>query len=172
MRLITILLFIININIIFSSSICNTFKPDKPKDCFDQQNNTRYTDYCCYFNNRNHSFCKTIPYSSYSDKDKYENINGDLYSIQCLTNNTEVTLLEQCGDISKANEANFEKCKKHSTVLSSCCYVKGNNDINKGCYWLGTKYEGNIKWAGVDMECSMNYLKYSIICLFFIFLFF
>ena len=50
--------------------------------------------------------------------------------------------------------------------------MKGNGNINKGCYWLGTKYEGDISWAGVEMECSMDYLKYSIIYLIFIFLFF
>ena len=171
---ISILLFIININYIFSLNNCNIFNPTTDNDCFQQQNYSLYSDYCCYFNNsaNNHSFCKAIPYSSYSDKDIYENIDGVLYQVTCNTGNRKVTLLEECGNTNKANEANYEKCKKHSTVLNSCCYVKGNGNINKGCYWLGTKYEGDINWAGVDMECSMNYLKYSIIYLIFIFYFF
>ena len=83
-----------------------------------------------------------------------------------------MTLLEQCGNVNEANDASLGKCQKHSTVLNSCCYVKGNNDISKGCYWLGTKYEGEIKYAGVDMECFMDYLKFKLFYLIFLFLFF
>ena len=167
-----ILFFIININYIFSLDNCSISNPNRIEDCFYQQNYVLYSDYCCYFNSSDKSFCKAIPYSSYSDKDKYENIDGVLYQVTCDTGNRKVTLLEECGNTNEANEANFEKCKRHSTVLNSCCYVKGNGNINKGCYWLGTKYEGDINWAGVEMECSMDYLKYSIIYLIFIFLFF
>ena len=171
-----ILLFIINLNYIFSMNNCDNNKnPSNENECFSkQQNDTQYPNYCCFYKNikTNSGFCKTIPYSSYNDKDPYENIDGTLYSIKCNTNKRSVTLLEQCGNINKANEANLEKCKKHSTVLNSCCYVKGNDNIKKGCYWLGTKYEGDIKWAGVDMDCYMKYIKYSIIYLIFIFLFF
>ena len=168
-----ILFFIININFIFSLNNCSiSIIPNRTEDCFYQQNYVLYSDYCCYFNSSDKSFCKAIPYSSYNDKDKYENIDGVLYQVTCDTGNRKVTLLEECGNTNEANEANYEKCKKHSTVLNSCCYVKGNDNINKGCYWLGTKYEGDISWAGVEMECSMDYLKYSIIYLIFIFLFF
>ena len=167
-----ILFFIININFIFSLNNCSISNPNRIEDCFYQQNYVLYSDYCCYFNSSDKSFCKAIPYSSYNDKDKYENIDGVLYQVTCDTGNRKVTLLEECGNTNEANEANYEKCKKHSTVLNSCCYVKGNGNINKGCYWLGTKYEGDISWAGVEMECSMDYLKYSIIYLIFIFLFF
>ena len=167
-----ILFFIININYIFSLDNCSISNPNRIEDCFYRQNYVLYSDYCCYFNSSDKSFCKAIPYSSYNDKDKYENIDGVLYQVTCDTGNRKVTLLEECGNTNEANEANYEKCKKHSTVLNSCCYVKGNGNINKGCYWLGTKYEGDINWAGVEMECSMDYLKYSIIYLIFIFLFF
>ena len=167
-----ILFFIININYIFSLDNCSISNPNRIEDCFYRQNYVLYSDYCCYFNSSDKSFCKAIPYSSYNDKDKYENIDGVLYQVTCDTGNRKVTLLEECGNTNEANEANYEKCKKHSTVLNSCCYVKGNGNINKGCYWLGTKYEGDISWAGVEMECSMDYLKYSIIYLIFIFLFF
>ena len=168
-----ILFFIININYIFSLDNCSSISnPNRTEDCSYQQNYVLYSDYCCYFNSNDKSFCKAIPYSSYNDKDKYENIDGVLYQVTCDTGNRKVTLLEECGNTNEANEANYEKCKKHSTVLNSCCYVKGNGNINKGCYWLGTKYEGDINWAGVEMECSMDYLKYSIIYLIFIFLFF
>ena len=74
------------------------------------------------------------------------------------------TYLEQCGDLSKGSNVDFEDCKEHSTLLNSCCLAKGNSesDIKKGCYWLGTKYEGEINWAGVDMECNLTYIKYSL----------
>ena len=154
---------------------CEDSETDKNK-CLGKPDG-KYPDVCCFFqevvkNVSKETHCKAIPYSSYNDKDKYENIDGVLYQVTCDTGNRKVTLLEECGNTNEANEANYEKCKKHSTVLNSCCYVKGNGDINKGCYWLGTKYEGDISWAGVEMECSMDYLKYSIIYLIFIFLFF
>ena len=78
------------------------------------------------------------------------------------------TYLEQCGDVSKGSNVDFEDCKEHSTLLNSCCLAKGNY-IKKGCYWLGTKYEGEINWAGVDMECNLTYIKYSLFYLIFIF---
>ena len=107
----------------------------------------------------------------YNNRDKYEYIGDILYEVKC-EDKREVTLLEQCGNINKANDASLGKCQEHSTVLNSCCYVKGNNEISKGCYWLGTKYEGEIKYAGVDMECFMYYLKFKLFYLIFLFLFF
>ena len=170
-----IFLLIINLSFIFSLSNCDNITDAKNNNtnCFSQQELTQYPHYCCFYENlqKDRSFCKSIPYSSYNNNDQYENINGELYSIECNANNRKVTLLEQCGDITKANEASFKKCKEHSTVLNSCCYVKGNDVISKGCYWLGTKYEGDINWAGVDMDCYMNYLKYSIIYFIFILFF-
>ena len=170
-----ILLLIINLNFIFSTSDCDGFTgtADSSK-CANFQIKSGYNDYCCYYEptiSGNSGFCKTIPYSTYNNRDKYEYIGDILYEVKC-EDKREVTLLEQCGNINKANDASLGKCQEHSTVLNSCCYVKGNNEISKGCYWLGTKYEGEIKYAGVDMACFMDYLKFKLFYLIFLFLFF
>ena len=170
-----ILLLIINLNFIFSTSDCDGFSgtADSSK-CANFQIKSGYNDYCCYYEptiSGTSGFCKTIPYSTYNNRDKYEYIGDILYEVKCQ-DKREVTLLEQCGNVNEANDASLGKCQEHSTVLNSCCYVKGNNDISKGCYWLGTKYEGEIKYAGVDMECFMDYLKFKLFYLIFLFLFF
>ena len=172
-----ILLLIINLNFIFSTSDCDGFTGTaNSAECANFQIKSGYNDYCCYYEPTSSTsgtsgFCKTIPYSTYNNRDKYEYIGDILYEVKCQ-DKREVTLLEQCGNVNEANDASLGKCQKHSTVLNSCCYVKGNNEISKGCYWLGTKYEGEIKYAGVDMECFMDYLKFKLFYLIFLFLFF
>ena len=172
-----IFLYTINLKTILSLNNCETNRSlNSSSDCHIY---TQHPNYCCYYSstkNNNTKFCKTVPYSSlYYNNLNYENIDGELYKINCGTisnNDKEITLLEQCGNINDANNANFEKCKKYSTNYNSCCYAKGNNEVKKGCYYLGTKYEGDVTWAKVDLECNMNYLKYTLFYLFFIFLFF
>ena len=170
-----ILLLIINLNFIFSTSDCDGFTGTADSsECAKFQIKSGYNDYCCYYEptiSGTSGFCKTIPYSTYNNRDKYEYIGDILYEVKCQ-DKREVTLLEQCGNVNEANDASLGKCQEHSTVLNSCCYVKGNNEISKGCYWLGTKYEGEIKYAGVDMECFMDYLKFKLFYLIFLFLFF
>ena len=170
-----ILLLIINLNFIFSTSDCDGFTGTADSsECAKFQIKSGYNDYCCYYEptiSGTSGFCKTIPYSTYNNRDKYEYIDDILYEVKCQ-DKREVTLLEQCGNVNEANDASLGKCQEHSTVLNSCCYVKGNNEISKGCYWLGTKYEGEIKYAGVDMECFMDYLKFKLFYLIFLFLFF
>ena len=180
---ILILVFLINLNIIFSNNSCEEVEsPTNEINCTSKtiSNSKSYPDYCCFYepvknnndnnNNINNTFCRTIPYSSFYQEVSYENINDQLYKVTCKSNEENPkTILEQCGNVKKANEADFEDCKEYSTLLNSCCFTKGNSNIKKGCYWLGTKYEGDINWAGVDMECNMNYLKYSLFYLIFIF---
>ena len=166
-----ILLLFIKINLILSSYECESIEnPSNSTFCNNiksKEENNR--DYCCYYESIsvNKSFCKTIPNSAIYQDIMHENIDGVLYNITCDVQK-QFNLLEKCGDNGKSNDLN--DCKKHSTVLNSCCYTKGNTEINKGCYWLDTKYEGEVKWAGVDMECNMNYLKYYFLNLIFIFL--
>ena len=169
-----ILFFIIKLNFVFSADGCDDITAaTDASTCTEHSTSSQYSDYCCYYKKDGESsgFCKTIPYSTYNNRDKYEYIGDILYEVKC-EDKREVTLLEQCGNINKADDASLGKCQKHSTVLNSCCYVKGNNEISKGCYWLGTKYEGEIKYAGVDMECFMDYLKFKLFYLIFLFLFF
>ena len=162
-------LFLINLNLIFSIFECEQIKnPNQAEECNVLSSKSSYPDYCCFYKlfNSNKTFCRTIPYSAIYKDLKYENINGELYEVNCSSSN-EATLLEQCG---KKNEGtSLESCKEYSNGVNSCCYIKGNNEISRGCYWLGTKYEGKTTWAGVEMECNMSFLKYSLFYLNFIF---
>ena len=164
-----IFLFLINLNLIFSIFECEQIKnPNQAEECNVLSSKSSYPDYCCFYKlfNSNKTFCRTIPYSAIYKDLKYENINGELYEVNCSSSN-EATLLEQCG---KKNEGtSLESCKEYSNGVNSCCYIKGNNEISRGCYWLGTKYEGKTTWAGVEMECNMSFLKYSLFYLNFIF---
>ena len=164
-----VLLFLINLNFIFSIFDCELIKnPKNAENCTKLTSNSNYPDYCCFYKsfNSDETFCRTIPYSAIYKDLKYENINGELYEVNCSSSN-EATLLEQCG---KKNEGtSLESCKEYSNGVNSCCYIKGNNEISRGCYWLGTKYEGKTTWAGVEMECNMSFLKYSLFYLNFIF---
>jgi hypothetical protein len=113
---------------------------------------------------QNKKMCRRIPYSAYYEDNSYETINDLVYKVTCNGRyRGPATILEQCGNVVKASEAKFEKCKEHSTLVNSCCFTNGNGNIAKGCYWLGSKYEGDINWAGVDLECNMNYLKFSLV---------
>ena len=164
-----IFLFLINLNLIFSIFECEQIKnPNQAEECNVLSSKSSYPDYCCFYKlfNSNKTFCRKIPYSAIYKDLKYENINGELYEVNCSSSN-EATLLEQCG---KKNEGtSLESCKEYSNGVNSCCYIKGNNEISRGCYWLGTKYEGKTTWAGVEMECNMSFLKYSLFYLNFIF---
>ena len=161
--------FLFLINILFAKQFqCEQKEnPNQAEVCNVLSSKSSYPDYCCFYKlfNSNKTFCRTIPYSAIYKDLKYENIDGELYEVNCSSSN-EATLLEQCG---KKNEGtSLESCKEYSNGVNSCCYIKGNNEISRGCYWLGTKYEGKTTWAGVEMECNMSFLKYSLFYLNFI----
>ena len=167
-----VFLFLINLNFIFSILECEQKRdPKNASECNDLSSKSSYPDYCCFYKlfngaDDNDTFCRKIPYSAIYKDLNYENIDGKLYEVNC-SNRNEATLIEQCG---KKNEGtSLESCKKYSNGVNSCCYIKGNNEISRGCYWLGTKYEGKTTWAGVEMECNISFLKYSLFYLNFIF---
>ena len=171
-KIFLVFLFLINLNFIFSILECEQMSnPKNASECNELSSKSSYPDYCCFYKlfndtNDNDTFCRTIPYSAIYKDLNYENIDGKLYEVNC-SNRNEATLLEQCG---KKNEGtSLESCKKYSNGVNSCCYIKGNDEISRGCYWLGTKYEGKTTWAGVEMECNMSFLKYSLFYLNFIF---
>ena len=157
---------------------------DNLTKCIYNKNYTKYPDFCCYFeplnvnpNSKNQSFCKTVPYSSYFTGYHREYLNGTLFKVTCLDYQDQYRTfaLEQCGNIYKKEKASLNKCKEFSTPVDSCCYYSGKKDesidfgsqeFDKGCYWLGSKYEGKITWAGIDLECHQNYLNYYIFSLF------
>ena len=165
-----------SINHIIISQNCN---------CIDGTNqNKAYPDYCCKYtainpNTPSQTFCKTVPYSSYFSGYKNEYINEVLYKVECNNQENKTTFaLEPCGNI-YSEKLSFKNCKKYSTLVDSCCYFSGTfvDDIDqkeqsliKGCYWLGSKYNGEINWAGAKLECHHKYLNYSLFYFIFIIL--
>ena len=181
-----------SINHIIVSDTCEELGYAK---CFDEMNqNKKYPDYCCRYKAINpedpedpdNKFCKTVPYSSYFSGYKNEYIKGILFEVDCNNQGHNTFPLERCGNIHN-EEFSFKSCKKYSTLVDSCCYFPGNpnsNDDNeqkgqkleKGCYWLGSKYNGKINWADADLECHHKYLYcslfYSIFCILSMIIFF
>ena len=155
--------------------------------CFALSGQGKYSDLCCFYeqiyphNPVNKSLCITVPYSSVTSN-KQEYFDGTLYNVTCNnssnTSNSsdtarKATVLEQCGN-AHDSKLSLKKCKKYSSFVDSCCYYSGKNDeddpikepdedvkLEKGCYWLGSKYKGKIFWASAKLECSVSYLKYT-----------
>ncbi len=151
-------------------------KNEEGKDkCLDQSDKSKYPDLCCYYEeveNKNNHHCKAVPYSSYSQENTTDYIDGILYNVICPPNISKDNFnLERCGNIYDENPSKKD-CRKYSTYVDSCCYYSGKNkdedpenqgeEFKKGCYWLGSKYEGSIFWAGARLECSLQFLKYSL----------
>ena len=171
---------IFHIFLFFSIShiiISNTCEEKSYNDCVsDNSQNKTYPDYCCKYKAINpeyatKNFCKTVPYSSYFSGYKNEYIKGILFEVDCNNNQGHQTYaLEPCGNI-HSKEFSFKNCKKYSTLVDSCCYFSGTfvddidqkeQSLSKGCYWLGSKYNGEINWAGAELECHHKYLNYSL----------
>ena len=170
-----IILFFIIFPVILSESIfldsCeNGEEPSDKNDCFKRlDKNKKYPDYCCYLESKSDPSkkkCKLVPFSAYSSKYTKEIIDGELYEIDCGVKQSTYPL-EQCGNIHKEAKK-LGDCKKYSTFVDSCCYYK-KDDQNKNsdfkensCYWLGSKYEGKINWAGIDLQCDCKFLHLSL----------
>ena len=161
----------------FIYSQCSDHNNDENK-CLEKSQNGKYPDLCCFFKKEDSTdgsgLCKAIPYSSYSQEYNKEYIDGTLYNINCSKIDKETYNLERCGNTYNQNPSKKE-CKKYSTYVDSCCYYSGENKADdpknegkafvKGCYWLGSKYEGSIFWAGARLECSFKFLSYSLFTL-------
>ena len=162
-------------------------------DCIEASTSSKYKDYCCYLDplyGSGSPKCKTVPYSSYFTGYKRDYIDGTLYNVTCKLeekksedndeekDENKTYALERCGDTHKEVKS-LKDCKKYSSFVDSCCYFSnekddkesyidfGEQEFEKGCYWLGSKYEGKIKWAGITLECQQNYLNYYIFSLYF-----
>ena len=150
------------------------------ESCINTKDVGKYPDYCCYFDpiigqkENVTGECKQIPYSSHPKNESKEYIDGILYNVTCNVEE-EAYPLEECGNIYQKDKASLKNCKKFSTFVDSCCYYKGYNDKGepeietnfvKGCYWLGSKYDGKIFWAGIRLECNQNYLNYYLFYIF------
>ncbi len=133
----------------------------------------KYPDYCCHYSGAT-NFCKTVPYSSYRGENFKDSIGDSLYTVTC-PQGQKTFALEQCGNTFEEAKS-LSDCKKYSTFVDSCCYYKtpengkNNNFKENSCYWLGSKYEGTINWAGIELECNQKYLNSSLFLIIFIIL--
>ena len=184
MKKITLIIFIFIEIYSINANSCEELDHPNETMCFEHQDNSKYKDFCCYFEDLNddrNTFCKTVPYSSFYTGYNKEYINGKLFNVKCSFNEKDKTYaLEPCGNVHKKGDASLKKCQEYSTFVDSCCFFSGKFDGNvnqgeqkleKGCYWLGSKYKGKIQWAGAELECHHKYLNYSLLYFFaFIFL--
>ena len=130
--------------------------------------------------NNEEGSCKLVPYSAYYKSKYIEYIDGKLYEVNCDDIDKKPYALEECGNTYKKDKASLKECKKYSTFVDSCCYYSEKNkkdddpvvnvtdQLIEGCYWLGSKYEGSIFWAGVRLECFNKYLQFSLYSLIFL----
>ena len=192
MKKIWMIIFILLTIYPISKSACSG---DNVTACHASANSSKYHDFCCFLTpiyNSSKSICKTVPHSSYYSgyNKEYIKEEGILYNVNCSlgvkNESTQTYPLEQCGDIHK-DVKSLKDCKKYSSLVDSCCYFSsedededddeeeeeeieinfGNQTFKKGCYWLGSKYEGTITWAGIKLKCQQNYLNYNLFSLFF-----
>ena len=169
----------------------SSINPTSVTDC------TKYSDVestgsaCCFYKvveesepaenqedaeNKKTNKCISVPYSAYTNS-KYDYINGTLYEKDCGTFFTkEQYVLSRCGEDVK--KASLKKCKKYSTYVDSCCYFSGAKEDGAeiypgaidGCYWLGAKYDGKLRWGGMKLKCSSTYQKLYLFSFLIIFL--
>ena len=141
------------------------------EECLIKNDGSKYPDIPCffeplYFQNQSKNACHLIPYSSYYSGYTREYIDNVLYNVICNDTGVKTYALETCG---KGNASkSFDDCKEYSTFVDSCCYFSGKRDetidpgeqkLARGCYWLGSKYDGKIDWAGVELKCFDKYLN-------------
>lgn len=62
-----------------------------------------------------------------------------------------------------ANPSYQEDCGAYSTLNNSCCFYKYNTF--KGCFSLGSKFEGSSEYNGISFECNVIKIKMSIFIL-------
>ena len=93
-------------------------------------------------------------------------------------NKREDSILTRCAE-DQENPDGVKTCKKYSSYVDSCCYFGGSTEFEggfpetkKGCYWLGAKFQGDIKWGSLKLTCSSDYLNsYTRILIAFIMIF-
>ena len=134
-------------------------------ECLKKSNETTY---CCFISPINDpsspSMCYPFP------KDKYYgfaniNFNNKTYSIECGigsrymgTNWNFISGVRKlCGE---KNPNDYTECIKDSTENNSCCYYESEEMNERGCYWLGIKYQAKVTKNKYTFICGSNFLKY------------
>lgn len=141
--------------------------PTKASDCTSRT--TLSGNDCCLLtgvgDNSNNMLCLSIPSSSLTSELTYY-YNGKTYNIDCGSVQTTTTALPTCGPSSAASQ---KDCATGSSYVNSCCWHTkvSNSTAPSGCYWLGSKYSGNVVWAGIDLDCNASYTSLSMLLIFF-----
>ena len=176
--------------------------PEDKKSCFALSGPNLHDDMCCYYElvktdqeeePTPEKLCRPIPYSARMDIN-YDIIDNKLYKVTCNpqelegTKKKEITVLQRCGE--DVSDPSVKKCKEYSSYVDSCCYWNGMDTIgnnlrpypdpqkdggqSRGCYWLGAKFDGEIYWGTMKLQCSSFYQKISLsmIALFTLFIIF
>ena len=176
------LLILISIFTFTSTQSCNEeTNPENPDVCYKYNGPNIHDDLCCYYESLDTSEkrCNLVPYSADLGYLEYDYIDNKLYKRECERSyKKEDSILTRCAE-NKINPYGVKTCKKFSRYVDSCCYFEGSTEFDvdfatpeKGCYWLGAKFEGNIKWGSLKLKCSSNYLNsYTRILIAFIMIF-
>lgn len=171
--------------------------PGDGKECYALSGPNLHDDMCCFYEpadkgSESPNYCRPIPYSARMHI-KYDIIDGQLYKVTCdeeeeKTKKKEITVLQRCGE--DVTNPSVKKCKKYSSYVDSCCYWNGKDTIgdnlrpypdpkdnegqDRGCYWLGAKFDGKIYWGTMKLKCGSFYQKISLsmIALFSLFIIF
>jgi hypothetical protein len=157
----SILLIILTIGIV-NSQTCISQIPTTDGDCTGIKSDS---EYCCYLSAPNLTGtlaglakkCYNLPKTAFNG-DPTISYNGYSYFINCGVQVTK-TALPACGPTGAAGR---KDCMTGATFTNSCCW-----DLdNKNCVWMGTKYTGTTKWAGLNLDCSAADLSVSLMILF------
>ena len=101
--------------------------------------------------------CLSIPISHLIGHNYYF-YNKKIYFLDCNKTYVNDTTLKKCG---KGQEQSSGDCQIYSSFVNSCCFRTGPKSYNnsQGCYWLGSKFSGDIFWAGMNLTCDYLFLK-------------
>ena len=164
------LLILISIFTFTSTQSCNGVQdPKSLGDCSKYNGPNIHDDLCCYYeplDDNGKPICNLVPYSADLGYLEYDYIDNKLYKRNCERSyKKEDSILTRCAEQKKYPDG-VNTCKKYSSYVDSCCYFGGSTEFDvdfttpeKGCYWLGAKFEGNIKWGSLKLKCSSNYLN-------------
>ena len=176
---IIIIIILISLFELISNSYCGSYIPYDGSSCFQYTNSSSI---CCFlrgnFEGNYHTMCYPFSRDIYYKMSRTVKINGYSFSVDC--GSSRGTL---CGDI--VNPVSYKDCSIYSKSDNSCCFYKytyKNPDkishdeseddwqTETNCVWLGTGDIGEMSYNKLTVICSSNYLKYSILLLFLIFI--
>ena len=169
---ILIIIILISLLDIISNSYCGSYIPYDGNSCFQYTNSSSI---CCFlrgnFEGNYHTMCYPFSRDIYYKMSRTVKINGYSFSVDC--GSSRGTL---CGDI--VNPVSYKDCSIYSKSDNSCCFYKYNyknpeedeRQTETNCVWLGTGDIGEMSYNNLTIICSSNFMKYSIMTIFLLFI--